>query len=192
MSDKLSGEGTEDYVDIDYIEAVAKAATDGPWAVMRDGLGGPCGVIGPEGKWISASAGDIKFIASARQDIPALIGLVRRLQDQIRALEVQLADADDYSCRMAQAYADVIKELRREREDERETCARECDEWAAALEEDAREADGYAVVEYQREIQTVAACADAIRNRNDGDPGCQRLSDEVCAAIKNSDKGGCG
>ena len=83
-------------LDLDAIEARAKAATPGPWVVDKDAFG--IGVIAesqigipdndPEGVYIAdcykkSAEVHAEFIAHAREDIPALIAEVRRLEGEL-------------------------------------------------------------------------------------------------------------
>lgn len=67
--------------DLDFIEARANAATQGPWEQngyvvhASHGIGD---VIADAG----LTPADARFIAHARQDVPALISELRRLQDE--------------------------------------------------------------------------------------------------------------
>lgn len=89
---------TED--ELAAIEARANAATPGPWKLWNGydlaypnvGICGVCrigpegsiaGVRGAEQRDVLGSSEDLEFIASARQDIPALIAEVRRLRDEV-------------------------------------------------------------------------------------------------------------
>jgi len=68
------------------IEARANAATPGRWKIQRDSTGNLCGIIQTNhvtrDVWpIPRTQDDIRFIACARQDVPALIAEVRRLRE---------------------------------------------------------------------------------------------------------------
>lgn len=79
-------------IDLDAIEARAKAATPGPWRVNprveadpgeTDGhgwLAGPPAAIEYEAALFNR---DADFIAAAREDVPALIAEVRRLRSVV-------------------------------------------------------------------------------------------------------------
>lgn len=77
------------------IEQRAAAATQGPWRVVRNGLGGSCGVepvadgCGSlhhrrSGPWEPPVVDpDDEFIAAAREDVPRLVAEVRRLREAV-------------------------------------------------------------------------------------------------------------
>lgn len=90
-------------LDLDALEALAEAATEGPWCVMRNGLGQSCGVTVGNGMVLDFGSGgpfdetgttspDAAFIASARTAVPELIAEVRRLR-AIEALYSRECDA---------------------------------------------------------------------------------------------------
>jgi hypothetical protein len=81
-------------VDLDAVEARAKAATPGPWELREhEGLSAICH---PHG-WVledsaDADMRDRRFIAAAREDVPALCAEVRALRELVAPLVV-LRDA---------------------------------------------------------------------------------------------------
>jgi hypothetical protein len=92
-----------DPLDLDTLEALANAATPGPWYYMTSG---PCLVVSratppPRGavlwapRW-DARNSDLAFIAVARTALPALIAEVRRLravEEACHAFQRQLSEA---------------------------------------------------------------------------------------------------
>ena len=82
-----------DALDVDTIEARANAATPGPWKERESIWCGSFAVEGPFGFDMNQterrkpyilldSPSDATFIAHAREDIPALVGEVRRLRER--------------------------------------------------------------------------------------------------------------
>jgi hypothetical protein len=63
---------------LDDIDARHKAATPGPWKRSED----YSDILAPDGSQLASYwlAGDGEFIAHARQDVPALVAEIRRLQ----------------------------------------------------------------------------------------------------------------
>jgi hypothetical protein len=99
-------------LDLDAIEARAKAATPGPWRIVRNGLGQSCGVVDADGRIVPrAHAGpwdpegvtspDDVFVAHAREDIPALIARVRELEHRVEQLTDYSVLSQDYDAKCA-------------------------------------------------------------------------------------------
>lgn len=83
------------------IEARASAATPGPW--VHDTVQSESAVIcghapGVVCEWRKGAAAfdDCDFIAHAREDVPALIAEVRRLQELTKGAEQMSYDIEDY------------------------------------------------------------------------------------------------
>lgn len=85
-------------IDLAAIKARVEAATPGPWEAQDDGE-----IFAPEqdGWWPSvvradmstaASAEDAAFIASAREDVPALVAEVERLRGEVAELKTSLVE----------------------------------------------------------------------------------------------------
>jgi hypothetical protein len=68
------------------IEARAAAATEGPWEAKHDVVVAGDGFIAAE-TYHDTFEADAIFIAAARDDVPALLSEVRRLQAHIEYLE---------------------------------------------------------------------------------------------------------
>ena len=98
-------------LNIEEIKAREQAATPGPWKWKKDVLTAPVpGYVvikpfledSPEKVTICILPNDMKFIAAARTDIPALIEQHEQDQQQIatlkKALELACADAADEQC----------------------------------------------------------------------------------------------
>ncbi|MFD5798646.1 hypothetical protein ACFWIO_34970 [Streptomyces diastatochromogenes] len=94
---------TDQQLDLDAIDAVANAATDGPWlandriGVATNPAGDPLAVFGGG----EQDRADAAFVAAARTDVPALVAEVRRLQAREAAFTTlaerwqQMADHGD-------------------------------------------------------------------------------------------------
>lgn len=69
--------------DLDRLEALANAATKGPWTLIGGGeyVTGVGVVVAPDDGGVTPE--DAEFIAHARTDVPALIAEVERLRAQI-------------------------------------------------------------------------------------------------------------
>lgn len=84
-------------VDLDAVEARAVAATPGPWGLRdHEGLSAichPCGWVLEDSA--DADMRDRRFIAHAREDIPALLAEVRALREVAEAAR-ELARAARY------------------------------------------------------------------------------------------------
>jgi hypothetical protein len=85
-----------DKLDLAAIRARCDAATPGPWEVVVRGNTVTSHAITVSDKYISIASGispktaNAKFIAHAREDIPALIGEVERLQSDNKRLRNEL------------------------------------------------------------------------------------------------------
>jgi hypothetical protein len=94
------------------IAARHQAATEGPWTVSED----YSDVLGPDGDQLASywnptsETRNGEFIAHARQDVPALLAMVRRQQDQIRFLLTVLAKKDADSGAGDRALAEFLAE----------------------------------------------------------------------------------
>lgn len=80
---------SEKGLDLDAIEARARAATLGPWTYEKGFLSPSVAEESECGEWKYNG----RFIAHARTDVPALVGEVRRLRSKNDALARELAVA---------------------------------------------------------------------------------------------------
>ncbi len=141
-----------DELDLDAIEERANAAKPGPWHYLH-GYGfdwHPSG-DGP-------STPNVVFACRAREDVPALVAEVRRLRAEVERARKK---ADDYErdwyiakSEFGDARAKLRANIEAARAEEREACARICDDEAARVPD--------------RHLSAVAAdLADRIRARGD-------------------------
>ena len=82
MSERMTTERLE------AIRKRAEAATEGPWLIEESRYGGQWNAGNPEHDFSAclSSKGDIEFIAAAREDIPALLTEVERLQERVSGI----------------------------------------------------------------------------------------------------------
>ena len=103
-------------MNLDAIEARAKAATPGPWRVTLD-FGDPGEIHGPDGEidlYVFYDGPQItydgEFITHAREDIPALTAEVRRLKAQ---LETEILRRDSLGETLDNVVADHKRDIAR-------------------------------------------------------------------------------
>lgn len=88
-------------VDLDAAEALADAATPGPWTVSReeayDHMNGSVEYFAVDMGGVEDEEADAEFIAQARTLVPALIAEVRKEREHRRVLqrECELAEAEN-------------------------------------------------------------------------------------------------
>ena len=96
-------------MDLEAIKARCEAATEGPWEfadVAREVWvsGGNIDVVsGEDGAYISDADGE--FIAHAREDVPALVAEVERLQKQLAVAVKDLSEYPD-RCLFCKSHVD--------------------------------------------------------------------------------------
>lgn len=158
-------DGPAEAIDLEAIEARAKAAMEGPWTTCRSNADRWTGIEAPKDS-VVLSCGrcdppDAAFIAAARQDVPALVREVRALRAEqeslckrLDVLHGSIADLErvatawpcghrpgfrwvdeDSECPVCDEIADAANA-------ERASLARERDEILGHLRETARQRDG--------------------------------------------------
>ena len=81
-------------LDLDAIEARCEAATEGPW--HKDGI---YRVFAPTGQIVaySMNSANREFVQHAREDVPALLAEVRRLQAVVEQIKAEAWDEGYYA-----------------------------------------------------------------------------------------------